>query len=99
MKPILTALLAFAFLIGQPVDARRAPHNAYEMRGTKNFESIDVTLNDVWKIYAGTKGSVTPADLLAALRNYGRDGSRALSQEGFYNFAAMISVEKRQHGE
>ena len=70
-----------------------------ELRGSGNSEDIIQHCNEIVKIWTGTKQRVTPADLLEFLRSYGGVNAAALSQDGFFNIAALISQIKRQNGE
>lgn len=68
-----------------------------DARGLTDPRRMKETLNLAFKAYVGSNGRVTPKDLNVALRKSGL--GKTLSDEGFVNLAAMISVEKRNRGE
>ena len=79
--------------------------NAYQFmrvvqsRGQLNDDSaMNNTFEVIYKVYKGTEKRVTPKDLNIMLSNMGSAATQ-LSDDGIFNLAALISVNKQDLGE
>ena len=73
--------------------------NIVEARGqTADDAKMYDTFNVVFKIFSGTMGHVTPRDINMTLRAMAPEQARKISDDGLYEFAAVIQEQKKAEG-